>query len=239
MRIGQKLSIPLGVISLGHLVNGIFNGENLFYYLVYVGMFAVLAVSLLVVRGKRGDLFLSYSLLLFSLVGTWLGTYTDINSMLLLIFSIHITGNNRKKHIVFLSLFGLSLIGKYTYLKLNIPQLLVFVSGCSALVILYYHYMFPQLIQDDTPVLFEQEIDEIDPKVVEIMNLRCQDFDWWPISAKLNLGIKGESVRSIMSKEKQRLNIINPEAFTYFILSETRKNRQEAESDGFQDKNMV
>ncbi len=183
MRIGHKLPIPLIAVSIGNLVESIQTSKPPIHFISNIGVFVVFVIALLLPK-KNEDKFMSISLIIFSCIGAWFGTYTDINCVLILIFALYISGNNKKTHIIYLSIFATVIVTKYAYLGLKIPQLVVFSGGVSAFMILYYHYMAPKEV-NNTKVLIDYSTKDIPPKVLDIVEWRAQGYDWPEINDKL------------------------------------------------------
>lgn len=195
MRIGHKLIIPLIIIAIGNMVEGITMGYEPKYFIVNVSVFIVFILVLLLSPKRDNDMFMSVSLLIFSLIGAWFGDYTDINCVLLLIFAIHISGHKKKTHIIYISIFASALIIKYSWLGLNIPQLLVFTAGVSSLLIMYYHYMTPKDV-NSTKVLIDHSKTEMPKKYLDIVVLRAENCDWHEITDRLtDREVKHDTVR--------------------------------------------
>ncbi len=212
MRIGHKLSIPILAVAIGNVAEAILISRPILEYFQNILIFFIYAIILLIPK-KNEDRFMSISLIIFSCIGVWFGAYTDINCVLILIFALYISGNNKKLHIIYLSLFATVIVVKYAYLGLKIPQLVVFSGGISSFLVLYYHYMTPKEV-NSTHVPLVIDTGEINRDVVDIVQLRVQGLDWWQINDKLvDINVTDDTIRRKVAKERIKHVFCNQVSF--------------------------
>ena len=144
MRIGQKLSIPLAIITVGNLINGLIRGEVLFYYIMYVGIFIPIILTLVLFPKSPKNKIVSIILLILSCIGVWFGGDSNLASATLFCFAIYIFRDNKRMIYIYSGSLILSVILKFTIMGLNIPQFFVIMAGSAFIIVLYQHYIHPK-----------------------------------------------------------------------------------------------
>lgn len=161
MRIGQKLSIPLGVIVAGNMFNGIVRMEDWWYYIMYVAIFIPIILVLLLMPEKRNYRKVSAILLILSCIGVWFGGDSSLISATLFCFSIYIATPTKRIIHFYAGCVILSIILKLTLIGLNISQFVTTMAGVAFIIVLYQHYIHPK------PVKLEHEKVRILQKLYE------------------------------------------------------------------------
>jgi len=173
MRIGQKLSISLGIISIGNTVNGFLRNESLFYYIMYVGIFIPIIIILLLFPKSPKDTIISIILLSLSCIGIWFGGDTNLVSATLFCFAIYIGIKNKRTIYIYSGFLIVSILLKFSFLGLNIPQFFVIMAGSSFIIVLYQHYIHPRQKSDNKIMVICPELDSITVEILQKLYLGC------------------------------------------------------------------
>ena len=171
MRIGQKLSIPLAVIIVGNLINGLIKGETLFYYIMYAGIFIPIIIFLLVFPKSPKNRAISIILLILSNIGVWFGGDSNLISVTLFCFAIYIYRDSKRMIYIYSGLLIISIILKFTLLELNIPQFFVIMAGSAFIIVLYQHYIHPK--SDNKITVICPELDSETVKILQNLYEGC------------------------------------------------------------------
>ncbi len=177
MRIGQKLSISIAIILIGNAVNGLIRGELLFYYIMYVGIFIPIILILLLFPKTPKNRIVSIILLILSCIGVWFGGDSNLVSATLFCFAIYIIRPEKRTIYVYSGSLIISMILKFTFMGLNIPQFFVVMAGSSFIIILYQHYIHPRQKIDSAPPVICPELDSETLKIVQKLYLGCSVKD--------------------------------------------------------------
>lgn len=165
MRIGQKLSIPLGIVVIGNLIAVVLNNGSLFDYIMYVGIFIPIITVLLLIKNPKNKI-VSIILLALSCIGVWFGGDTNLVSATLFCFAIYIS-MDKKTIFIYSGCLLISIILKFTFMGLNIPQLFVILSGSSFIIILYQHYIHPKEVKNN--IIFCPKLDSQDLQIAQLL----------------------------------------------------------------------
>lgn len=171
MRIGQKLSIPLAIIIVGNLINGLVRGETLFYYIMYVGIFVPIVMLLLLFPRNPKNKIISIILLILSCIGIWFGGDTNLVSATLFCFAIYIFRDNKRVIYIYSGSLIFSVILKFTIVGLNIPQFFVIMAGSAFIIVLYQHYIHPK--SDNKITVICPELDSETVKILQNLYEGC------------------------------------------------------------------
>jgi DNA-binding CsgD family transcriptional regulator len=159
MRIGQKLSIPLGIIVAGNAFNGIVRGEDLFYYLMYVLIFVPIAVILLLMPERKNYKIVSLVLLVLSCIGVWFKEGSTLVSAVLFCDALYIAKPTKRVMYLYTGSILLSIILNLTVNGINVSQFIVTMAGAAFIVILYQHYIHPKPMKlDDEKIRILQKL---------------------------------------------------------------------------------
>lgn len=217
MRIGQKLSIPLFVIATGNLIDNIYRGDTLFYYIMYVLIFVLFGICFLFTKREPKNEIVSMVLLFLSLIGFWFGGDSSLIGTTLLMFSIYLSKN--KKALVLYGSISLALmIIKFTFTHQNPAQVAVYLAGSSFIFILYHHYIHPKKENHINRKVYNPE--KINSDVVDIVHLRVQGFDWPEINDKLELNVRDAEVPRKVRRERLKHGFKTQDQFVYWLVKE-------------------
>ena len=141
MKIGQKLSIPLIIVSLGNIITGISRGDNLIYYLLYVGIILIPAIVLLSGKIKVSYKFMSLLMLLFSVASIFGNDITVLNGVFFLTYSLYIAPKNKYLYWIYGAITTTATIARYTFGGFLPSDIFVHLSGISFVLLVYSHYI--------------------------------------------------------------------------------------------------
>ena len=144
MRIGQKLSLPLGIVIIGNLISCIIFKDPFIYYIMYVGIFIPIIIALLLFPKNPKNKIVSIILLLLSCIGIWFGGDSNLISATLFCFAIYIAKPEKRTIYIYSGSLIISMILKFTFMGLNIPQFFVIIAGSAFILVLYQHYIHPR-----------------------------------------------------------------------------------------------
>ncbi len=220
MRIGQKLNIPLLIISVGNLINGLKRNEGLYYYIWYVGIFVLLIPIMHLIPEKKDKKIVSTILLLLSCLGIFIGGDFNLVSVTFFCFSIAILEPNKQTYIIYSIIMSIILIAKLTFTDINVSQFSVTIAGSSSVIIIYQHYIHPKVKQENEPneLLKLYKPMEVKNDIVDIIQMKVLGYDWPEINVKLELNIKDSEVSRKVRNERNRLGFVNQDQFNFWLF---------------------
>lgn len=177
MRIGQKLSLPLAIITIGNLVDCIIKNSPFIDYIMYVGIFIPIILILLLFPKTPKNRIVSIILLILSCIGVWFGGDTNLVSATLFCFAIYIVRPEKRTIYIYSGSLIISVILKFTFMGLNIPQFFVVMAGSAFIIVLYQHYIHPRQKIDSAPSVICPELDSETLKILQKLYEGCSVKD--------------------------------------------------------------
>ncbi len=204
MRTERLLLVPTFLISIINLTTGILKQKPIMYYFSHVAVFVILVVFAFLIPKKNGYKLLYKMLFTFSCIGAWFGDYTDLNSVMILIFSLDISRKEIKKQMYMLIIFTFVKTSKYIFLDLKISELVVFFCGMSVFLILYYGYVYKRKSDNNTKVLINYDNNDLSRKMLDIVELKAQNYDWNEINDRLKeRNVTDDTIRRDFAKGRK------------------------------------
>jgi hypothetical protein len=220
MRIEQKISIPLFIVGIGNAINGVLNKDTLFYYVFYVAVLVIPAIIFLFIKIKKSDMGISILLLFISLIALWLDDIRSLFGLMLLTYSIILSGGKKKVCYVYFSLAVFTVILRFALYSHSSTGFIVYLAGSAFVLIIFQHYIHPKLNKSNNSQELKKEHKplEIKNSVVDILQLRMQGFDWPEINVKLELNILDSELPRKIREERKRLGFKNQDQFNFWLF---------------------
>ncbi len=221
MRIEQKLIFPLLLIAFGNLITGIIKNENLTYYVLYVGIFLGGIPILYFLRIKINERVLSYVFLVFSLVSILINDASVLNDVFFLTFSLVLFQNKKWIYGLYSTAYIGILISRYSFGGYSASEMSVHLAGYLFIFFIFQDIILPKVQKcTKTDITLESYYSrEIKDDIVDIVNLRCQGFDWPEINDKLELNITDDRVRRKVTEERNRLGFKTQDSFVLWLTN--------------------
>jgi len=218
MRIGQKLSIPLSIISVGNLVNGLYRGEDFEYYLFYSIIFIPIIFLFWFVKKELKNEKISLILLILSMVGFWFNGDSSLAGTSLLTYSIYLS-KNPKRIYLYSGVSLLLFIIRFTFTGQNPAQAATYLAGSSFLFVLYHHYIHPSKNADKKYTEHKTPYPSmVNSDVVDILQLRSKGFDWPEINDKLELNVTDQNLPRKVRDERNKHGFKTQDQFMFWLF---------------------
>lgn len=213
MRIEQKLSIPLIIISFGNTINGVINKESLFYYIFYSFIFVIIAIIIQFIKLKKSEKRVSILLLIISLIALWLDDIRSLFGLMLLTYAISLSGNDKKYYLTYLILAIITIILRFTLYSHSATGLIIYLAGSTFIIIIYYHYIFPKLSKKIKNIPYDSIFYGIDKDTIDILNLSAHGYSPPEINKLLKRGVTDDRIKAIIRETRNKYGFKSQDSF--------------------------
>lgn len=215
MRIGQKLTLPLILLTVFNIITGITRHEDIYYYALYLGVFLPIIILLVVIKKEFiNKNTISWMLLLLSVIVEYNSLATELTGISLLFLSMAISTKSKKTYITYALLFLTVLIYKFNLSNIDPSQLMAYLSGVLFASVIYQHYIHPKKDNEYTADYSNKVIEKL---YIDIMILYINGYSWNKISSELSLNVTGKSVQRTLDNEWKARKFKNREQFAHYM----------------------
>lgn len=198
IRVGQLLSIPLFIVSIGNIITNTSKGLGLEYYIFNVCLVLIIALFLLFSKVDVPDNTLSVILLILCLSSIFNQHLSALNDVLFFSLATYISHRPKKYYLYQGLIYVILLTINYTLLNTFTSEIIVHLGGVSFALIIFYKKVY---LTKKYKYIINHEDTKIDPTVRAVMEQYIKGNSWDDISKILKLNVTGKRVQKIVKKE--------------------------------------
>lgn len=216
MRIEQKISLPLFIISISNFILYLMNDSGIVYLITSVGVYFVIGIFLLFKTIKISRNNISLLLIFASIMTLILDHPMSLSGISLFTFAM-LTSGKKKRELFIYSIIVISIIVvRFSIQRIQMYETIKYLAGIYTILIAYFEFIHPKEEPALKPVIVNNP-QGVKTVVLDILRLKVQGYDWPEINVKLELCITDERVVRVVRDERKRLGFKSQEEFIFWL----------------------